>query len=232
MNRMLTKMAAMMWVLAVGPVAGTAWAQPLANTDFSKGDFAALGWQVEGAWDIFDYKAAANNPGPVARMAARSGAGKLTKTFDAVKNPKNLTLSLDIGWGWGAADKGDDCSEFMLLDARGDGYIFHIQRWKAKWAVQWAPVEEYEAPKNKRWAATDIDCTRKAVRDGGGMMRIVVTRDADANWTIGSKDWNDGAGGEVKFTDATTVRFSQLVLMGIENVDENLFNNVVLEVTR
>ncbi len=39
--------------------------QAVIDADFSKGDFAALGWKVKGDWDVFQYpKEAANNPGP------------------------------------------------------------------------------------------------------------------------------------------------------------------------
>ena len=41
-------------------------AQTVVDSDFSKGDFAALGWKAKGDWDVFRYpKEAANNPGPV-----------------------------------------------------------------------------------------------------------------------------------------------------------------------
>ncbi len=77
-------------------------AQTIVDSDFSTGDFAALGWKVKGAWDVFRYPTeAANNPGPVARFAANKPDGSLTKTFPEIKNPRRLMLSLDYGWGWG-----------------------------------------------------------------------------------------------------------------------------------
>ena len=49
----------------------TCLVQTLVDSDFFKGDFAALGWKARGDWDIFTYpKEAANNPGPLARFAA------------------------------------------------------------------------------------------------------------------------------------------------------------------
>ena len=40
------------------------------NSDFSQGDFAALGWKAAGEWDVYRYpKEIANNPGLLARLA-------------------------------------------------------------------------------------------------------------------------------------------------------------------
>jgi len=73
----------------------TCAAQTVVDSDFSRGGFAALGWEVKGAWDVFRYpEEAANNPGPVARFAANKPDGSLTKTFAEIKNPRRLMLSL------------------------------------------------------------------------------------------------------------------------------------------
>ena len=225
----ITRAAACLLALVCAPAIG--WADVVVETDFAKGDFQALGWKAEGAWDIATYPAEKNNPGPVARFAARQPDGTLTKTFAEIKNPKKLTLSLDAGYGWGAADHCEGIS-FMLLDAKGDGYIFCRQRAKANWAVQWARVTDNKPPKDKNWASEVIDTTRAAIRDGGGMERLTVTRDVDGNWTFAGKGWNKGAGGVVKFTDTRTTRFTKLVLVGSQNIDELAFNKIVLEATQ
>jgi hypothetical protein len=207
----------------------TCLAQTIIDSDFSKGDFAALGWEAKGDWDVFTYsKEAANNPGPVARFAANKPDGSLTKVFDEVKSPKKLTLSLDYGWGWGDANQAADGISFMLLDPKDNGYVFEVHRCQATWAVQWAKVAEGVPPKDKVWAPAEIDATHKAVRDGGGLSRLVIARESDGAWTITSTDWNQGAGASVRFTDATTNSFSQLVLLGTKNFDDQLFNKIVL----
>src|SRR5579884_605549 len=205
-------------------------AQTVINTDFSKEDFAALGWKAKGGWDVFQYpKEAANNPGLVARFAANKPAGSLTKNFAEVKNPKKLTLSLDYGWGWGDAGQAADVVSFMLLDAKGDGYLFEVHRAKAKWAVQWGKVINSAPAKDRVWAREDIDATHAAVRDGGGLCRLTITREGDGTWIITSKDWNKGAGASMRFIDTTTTSFSHLVLLGTPNFDEQLFNKIVLD---
>ena len=137
----IAKVVALM--VAAGFAQTICQAQTVIDSDFSKGDFAALGWKAKGDWDVFQYpKEAANNPGPVARFAANKPDGSLTKTFAEVKNPQKLTLSLDYGWGWGDAEPGRRLGRFMLLDARGNGYVFEVHRCKATWAVQWAKVAE------------------------------------------------------------------------------------------
>jgi hypothetical protein len=68
------------------------------------------------------------------------------------------------------------------------------------------------------------------VRDGGGLGRLTITREAGGAWTIASPDWNQGAGAAVKFTDTTTTSFSQLVLLGTKNFDEQVFNKIALTV--
>ncbi|MCY2991486.1 MAG: hypothetical protein NTY19_26965 [Planctomycetota bacterium] len=200
------------------------------KSDFSQGDFAALGWKAKGEWDVFQYpKEAANNPGLVARFAAHKPNGSLTNTFAEVKNPRQLALSLEYGWGWGDVDQGADAIAFMLLDARGSGYAFEVHRCKAKWAVQFCPVANGTPSTDKTWASEEIDATRASVRDGGSLSRLTVSREADGVWTITGQDWNEGAGATVKFIDTTTSSFSQLVLLGTENFDEQVFNHIVLE---
>lgn len=206
-------------------------AQTLVDSDFSRGDFAGLGWQVNGAWEIVRYPAeAARNPGPVARFAANAPDGWLARSFTEVRNPGKLVLALDYGWGWGDVGQVSDAVAFMLLDARGNGYIFEIHRCKANWAVQWGRVVDGMPLKEKTWASEEIDARRKAVRDSGGLGRLVVTRDSGGLWTIADRDWNGGAGATVRFEDATTTSFSRLVLLGTRNFDEQVFNRVVLTV--
>ncbi len=204
-------------------------AQTLVDSDFSRGDFAGLGWKVNGAWEIVRYPAeAARNPGPVARFAANAPDGWLAKSFAEVRNPGKLVLALDYGWGWGDVGQASDAVAFMLLDARGNGYVFEVHRCKANWAVQWGRAVDGLPLKEKTWASEEIDARRKAVRDGGGLGRLVVTRDSGGSWTITDKDWNGGAGATVRFEDATTTSFSRLVLLGTRNFDEQVFNRVVL----
>jgi len=212
------------------PAAGRAQA-PVIDSDFARGDFRALGWEVKGDWDVVRYpKDLANSPGAVARFAANKPDGALTGSFPGVKNPARLTLSLDYGWGWGEAAQGADAVAVMLLDAAGNGYLFEVHRTKARWAVQWARVVGGKPEKDHTWAAEEIDATHKAVRDGGGLCRLDVERDAAGGWTVRCRDWNRGAGGAVAFADTTTTSFSRVVLLGTRNFDEQLFNRVVLTV--
>jgi hypothetical protein len=200
------------------------------NSDFSQGDFAALGWRAHGEWDVYQYpKGIANNPGLLARLAAHKPSGTLTHTFAEVKNPRKLTLSLQYGWGWGDADQGADSISFMLLDARANGYIFEVHRCNARWAVQWGQVANGTPAKDKTWAPEDIDATHASVRDGGGLSRLKVSREADGVWSITGPDWNKGAGATMQFIDTTTCSFSQLVLLGTENFDDQVFNHIALE---
>ncbi len=204
-------------------------AQTIVDSDFSKGSFAALGWKARGDWDVFLYpKELANNPGAVARFAADKPDGSLTKTFAEIRHPRKLTLSLDYGWGWGDVSQGSDSVSFMLLDPMGNGYVFEIHRCKATWAVQWGKVTSGTPAKDKTWAPEEIDAGHASVRDGGGLSRVMITRAFDGAWTIAGKDWNKGAGSTVRFTDATTSTFSQLVLLGTRNFDEQVFNKVLL----
>jgi hypothetical protein len=116
----------------------------------------------------------------------------------------------------------------MLLDPRSNGYIFEVHRTKATWAVQWAKVASGVPSNHKTWATEEIDATHTSVRDGGGLSRLMIIRDSDGAWSITGKDWNKGAGATVRFTDATTHSFSQLVLLGTKNFDEQVFNKIVL----
>src|SRR5262249_19739455 len=74
-----------MWLAFVSGLQSVCWAQTVVDSDFSRGDFAALGWKADGAWDVFAYpKEAANNPGRLARFAANKPNGTLTKSFDEI----------------------------------------------------------------------------------------------------------------------------------------------------
>ncbi len=154
----------------------------------------------------------------------------LTKTFAEVKNPRRLMLSLDYGWGWGDAGQAADGVAFMLLDPAGNGYVFEVHRTRADWAVQWGRVVAGTPLKEKTWAPAAIDAGHKAVRDGGGLSRLDITRESDGSWAVTGKDWNDGAGATVRFQDNATTSFSQVVLLGTRNFDEQVFNKVVLKV--
>ncbi len=227
---MSVAMATIIVLLVVVPTRASA--QSIIDADFAKGDFAALGWKAQGDWDVFRYPGEiTNNPGPLARFAAHKPAGSLTKSFPELKNPKHLSLSLDYGWGWGDAGQAADAVSFMLQNANRDGYIFEVHRVKAKWAVQWAKVAKGEPPKDKTWAVEEIDATHASVRAGGGLSRLTITRASDGAWTIVGHDWNKGAGTTVRFTDATTTSFSQLVLLGTPNFDDQVFNKIVLAVS-
>ncbi len=203
--------------------------QTVIDADFAKGDFAALGWKVKGDWDRFQYPSEGKkNPGRVARFAANKPDGSLTRTFPQLKNPARLTLGLDYGWGWGDAVQPPDAASFMLLDSASNGYVFELHRCKATWAVQWGRVSDGTPAKEKTWAPAEIDASRPAVRDGGGLSRVTVTRESDGTWTIASNDWNQGAGAAVRFNDTGTTSFSQLVLLGTRNFDEQVFNKILL----
>ncbi len=222
---------AMVLLLAGLPGSACQAQSMLINSDFSRGDFKTLGWQVQGDWDLFQYpKNAANNPGTVARFAANKPDGALTKSFAERKHPGKLTLSLEYGWGWGDATQGADSITVLLLDGKGNGYLFEVHRTKAKWAVQWARVRGGTPDKNRVWAPEEVDATQRSVHDGGGLSRLAIERGADGVWSIASKDWNKGAGATVKFLDTTTTSFSQVVLLGTKNFDDQVFNKVVLEV--
>ncbi len=204
---------------------------PLIDADFSRGGFAALGWKAAGDWDVFTHPPkTANDPGAVARFPAHKPDATLTKAFPEVRNPPKLQLALDYGWGWGDANQPADAVALMLLDGGGNGYLFEVHRCKARWAVQWGRVAGGTPAKDRTWAAEEIDATHRSVRDGGGLARLTVTRDADGSWRIAGKDWNGGAGAAVHFHDVTTTAFSQLVLLGTRNFDDQLFNAIHLSV--
>lgn len=225
----LARLTVVVTFVCIAPAACRA--QTVVDADFSKGDFAALGWKASGGWDVFAYaKDVKNDPGRVARLPANKPEGLLTKSFEEVRKPRKLSLSLEYGWGWGDANQGSDMVSFMLLDARSNGYLFEIHRVKANWAVQWARVAEGVVPDAKNWATEEIDATHAAVRDGGGLARLVIGRAGDGTWTVHSPDWNRGAGGTVRFADATTRSFSQVVLRGTKNFDDQLFNKIVLSI--
>ena len=116
----------------------------------------------------------------------------------------------------------------MLLDPKSNGYLFEVHRVKATWAVQWGKVAGGIASDHKTWASDEIDATHASVRDGGGLSRLTITRESDGAWSITAKDWNKGAGATVRFTDAATNSFSQFILLGTKNFDEQVFNKIVL----
>ena len=230
-------------VLAIGTfVAGTGLntrvsrgdepaAKLLVDSDFSRGNFQTLGWERMGDWDIFvPPPKTANDPGPVARFPANKADGTLSKAFPEVRNPRRLQLALDYGWGWGDATQPADSVAAMLLDTAGNGYVFEVHRCKTRWAVQWGRVAGGTPAKERTWAAEEIDASRKSVRDGGGLSRLIVTREADGTWRMASPDWNGGTGAAVRFADATTSSFSRLVLLGTRNFDDQLFNKITLTV--
>jgi hypothetical protein len=213
----------------VGLAESPCLAQTLIESNFSKANFAALGWNVRGDWNIYTYpNDAKNNPGPVARFAANKPDGSLTKTFAEIKNPTTLSLSLDYGWGWGDANQGADSVAFMLLDPKSNGYVFEVHRTIANWAVQWGKASSGIPARDKTWAPEEIDATQTSVRDGGGLSHITVTRESDGSWAITGKNWNKGAGATVRLSDSTTTSFSQLVLLGTKNFDEQVFNNIAV----
>jgi hypothetical protein len=204
-------------------------AQTVIDSDFSKGDFAKLGWKAQGDWSVFEYpKDVKHNPGLLARFAANKPDGSLTRSFDEVRDPRELELSLDYGWGWGDATQGADGVSFMLLNSQGNGYFFRFHRVKANWAVQWARVADSKLPKETVWAPMEIDGSHPSVRDGGGLIRVNISRDAGGHWMISSRDWNRGAGEAVFFNDVSTTSFNQLVLLGTQNFDEQVFNKIKL----
>ena len=65
----------------------------------------------------------------------------------------------------------------------------------------------------------EIDASHASIRDGGGLGHLTITRESDGAWSIASKDWNQGSGATLRFSDATTASFSQLVLLGTRNFD-------------
>ncbi len=201
------------------------------STDFSKGTFDSLGWVAKGGWTIIDPGSAkpdlAKNPGPVAKFPANgTSAGTLIKKFDALNNPASLKLTFDGGFGWGGPNHAQGLA-VMLLDAKDNGYIFNIARAKANWAVQWGKVVKlgYNDPLN--WAPAEVDTTQTSVMDGGGLRTFTITRDATGKWTFNGEGWT---GGPVTFTDTTTTSFTQVVLYGTPNSDDQLWNKVKLEV--
>ena len=218
-------------ILLLGSVAQ---AEEIFNTDFSSGEIEALGWESEGQpWQIFDYatvKAAVqNNPGKLARFPGRgSDIGDLIKSFPALANPQSLQLTYEAGWGWGPENAGDSLL-VMLLDDKGNGYVFDVHRTAATWALQWGKVTEgaYKSPLN--WAKDKIDGKQKAILDGGGLLKFTVTRDANGNFELSCDKW---ASGKLAFSDTTTSTFSKVVVRGAPNVNDMAFKSVKLEATK
>lgn len=223
------KVAAVLLALVWAPA--MVQAETLVDVDFGKGDFATLGWKADGAWDIFNYPNAKNNPGFVARCRANEAAGGLSKTFAEVKAPKKLELSVDAGWGWGSATHGDNVG-IMLLDAQGNGYVFSLHRANANWAMQWAKVSNHVAPRDRNWAKEKVDGSHQALLDSGVLDHLTISRDEKGNWTFTSRDANKGAGATFSFTDTTTASFAEVVLVGYKNINELAYNKVRLEVEK
>jgi hypothetical protein len=82
-------------LVVVAPFPGTGLAQAVIDSDFSKGDFKALGWKAKGAWDVFSYpKETRNNPGPVARFPAQVGGVAVWRTRTATGVASQIGPSL------------------------------------------------------------------------------------------------------------------------------------------
>src|SRR5262245_17317885 len=88
-------LAATLCGAATGPLDGRApaaeppAAKPLIDANFSRGDFAALGWEAKGDWDVFTHPLTTpNHPGAVARFPAHKPDAALTKSFAEVRNPR------------------------------------------------------------------------------------------------------------------------------------------------
>ena len=202
------------------------------DTDFARGDFRALGWQVKGDWDITRYpKDLANSPGAVARFAANKPDGTLTKSFPEVRGAARLTLSLDYGWGWGDAGQGADMVAVMLLDAKGKATQIEVHRTKGKWAVQWAKVADGKSEKTRPGRPEEIDATANPFE----------TAAASATWTSNGTRPAAGRSGAGTGTKGPAGRYGlrpdrDVVqpggLVGTKNFDEQLFNRVVLTSSR
>jgi hypothetical protein len=223
-----------LWAVLLGLFAWvtSCWAGDVVfETDFAEGDIASQGWVVEGDWIVTTYPAPeGKNPGPVVRFAANKPDGALRRSFPVVADPDQLVLNVDYGWGWGDASQPADGLSFMLLDEKGSGYLFDFHRCTAAWAVQWGKVVDGKPVGNNVWAPAEIDATRPSVRDGGGLHRVTITRQQGGDWAVVCPDWNGGRGGSISFSDATTTSFSQVVLMGTKNFDEQVFDRIKLSV--
>ena len=213
--------------------ASASWGADVFNSDFSKGTFDTLGWEAKGNWTIKDFGATkpdlAKNPGLVAAFEANGKTpGTLTKKFDPIANPSNLTLTFDAGYGWGKATH-TQSFQIMLVDADGNGYAFDVHRAKATWGAQWAVVTKYGYSEPMQWASAPIDTTQEAVVNGAGLRTFTITRDGAGNWTFDGGGWT---GGPLKFSDTTTASFSQVILRGMPNSDEDVFGKIKLEASK
>lgn len=205
-------------------------------TDSSSLD--SLGWTNTGqSWSLFNYESLkadlTNNPGLVLRF--RGGGtekGLLIKKFPTLSNPLNLTLTFDAGWGWGGDSVGGDTVSVLLLDDKGNGYIFAFHRIKAKWAAQWGLVSENELPTSDKmhWSPFEIDATQPSVLNGGGLQTVTITRKKGGDWKFGGAKWKGGT--PFEFSDKTTSSFTQVVLYGTPNINDILFANIKLDVTK
>ena len=198
------------------------------STDFGKGTIDSQGYVAKGDWSVVDYiivkSGITNNPGPVAKWPANGQTiGVLTKKFASTTGAFKLTF--DAGYGWGGKDHPQNLS-VMLLDDKGNGYIFVCMRASATWAAQYGNVTKYGYNDPLDWAASSVDTTQKSIVDGGGLRTFTVTRDATGKWTFNGDGWS---GGPVTFTDTTTSAFTQIQLRGSANSDDIAFGKVKLE---
>jgi len=230
----MRRIISMMMVVVVLCLVRVGFSEVIFKSNFGQGDFAELGWKVEGPWQIKDYKIKQNNPGPVANFPANTQEeGKLIKVFEEVNDPKVLKLSFDYGWGWGAEDQGADAVLLMLLDKEGNGYCFIIGRYKGNWCLKWAKVTN-NVKGDEVWIGDDINFNLKSIMDPSfeKLGYVEITREKGGKWKIYGKNWNNWQGGTAEFTDNTTKTFSQIVLLGTKNFDEQVFNNIQLEVEK
>jgi hypothetical protein len=206
------------------------------DCNFANGDFDKYGWKDQGdLWTIYDYSSGKpdlkSSPGPVAKFGKTpdgfKGPELLTKKFTPLVKPDSLTLSFDGGWGWGAPGQSSDDLNVMLLDDDGNGYIFHAHRVKDKWAAQWGVVTKYVIPASLTWSPDVIDNTQASIMDNGGLKTYTIKRDKFGAWQFSRSDWP--APFSFSEPSVTTSTFSQVVLVGTGNFDDNCYNKIHLE---
>ena len=153
------------------------------ETDFPRVDLAALGWEAKGDDGTF-FSIPRKQPTIQARGSLRRKQPRwlADEILRRDRNPGKLHFRMDYGWGWGDAGQAADAVSFMLLDAKGSGYIFEVHRCKANWAVQSAKVDRGR-PQGRDLVPIQIDATHPSVRDGGVFAgsRLRVTL---GSWTI------------------------------------------------
>ncbi len=210
-------------------LAGTAHAADVVfDTDFTKGTIEELGWKPDGLWTMAEYSNASNNPGPVLKFPKSETPGTLTKTFEPLKNPRNLTLTFEGGYGWGAPGHVQSF-QVKILDDKGNGYVLGIQRANAPWAAQWGKVTDNKVDGDMKWGNNPIDTTQQAIVDGGGLRKFTITRSSSGEWTLDGEGWQ---GGPLIFVEPTTDTFSQIVVVASPNTDEFAFSKFKLEVEK